>query len=177
MFENIPEYDRKRLVAKYDIAQVSTGVKDWLLAREVKVPNWSRDGQRDELNAFHAHVLRAIRENGYVIDENDRQFVGWEIAKRIIGLGVLHPFLEEDDIEEIIVRKGFVQTERRGQIQDEGYMASDEYFEQLAKRVAELSGKFTVSQTINWWLIIGIIAAIGLITWGVVWGRRRRRAT
>ncbi len=41
--------------------------------------------------------------------------------------------------------------------------------------VAGLSGDFTTSRTINWWLIIGIIVAIGLIIWGVVWGRRRRR--
>ncbi|MCJ7669267.1 MAG: DUF11 domain-containing protein, partial [Dehalococcoidia bacterium] len=41
--------------------------------------------------------------------------------------------------------------------------------------VAGLSDEFTVSQTINWWLIIGIVVAIGLIIWGVVWGRRRRR--
>ncbi len=39
--------------------------------------------------------------------------------------------------------------------------------------VAGLSGEFTASRIINWWLIIGIIAAIGLITWGVIRGRRR----
>jgi len=36
-------------------------------------------------------------------------------------------------------------------------------------------GEFTTSRTITWWLIIVIIAAIGLIIWGVVWGRKRRR--
>ena len=41
--------------------------------------------------------------------------------------------------------------------------------------VAGLSGTFTASRTINWWLIILIIVAVGLIIWGVVWGRRRRR--
>jgi hypothetical protein len=33
-----------------------------------------------------------------------------------------------------------------------------------------------VSRTINWWLIIGIIVAIGLIAWGVIWGRKKRKA-
>lgn len=141
MFQNLPEYDSKRLAARYSIDAVAASVREWLLNREVKVPEWSRDGHRDELNSFHAQVLRAIRESGCVIDEIDRQFLGWEIAKRIIGLGVLHPFLEEDDIEEIIVRKGFVQTERNGQIRDEGALASDGDFEQLAKRIAELGGK------------------------------------
>ncbi len=42
--------------------------------------------------------------------------------------------------------------------------------------VAGLSGTLTVSRSINWWLIIGLIAAMGLIIWGVVWRRRRRRA-
>ena len=42
--------------------------------------------------------------------------------------------------------------------------------------VAGLSGEFTTSRTITWWLIIVIIVAIGLISWGVVWGRRRGRA-
>jgi hypothetical protein len=41
--------------------------------------------------------------------------------------------------------------------------------------VAGLSGDFTTSRTINWWLIIAIIVAIGLIIWGVAWARRRRR--
>jgi hypothetical protein len=42
--------------------------------------------------------------------------------------------------------------------------------------VAGLTGEFTASRTITWWLIIVIIAAIGLIIWGVVWARRRRKA-
>jgi uncharacterized repeat protein (TIGR01451 family) len=42
--------------------------------------------------------------------------------------------------------------------------------------VAGLSDEFTTSRTIAWWLIILIIVAIGFIIWGVVWGRRRRRA-
>jgi len=44
--------------------------------------------------------------------------------------------------------------------------------------VAGLTGEFTVSRTITWWLIILLIVAIGLIIWGVVWRRRRKqRAT
>jgi hypothetical protein len=46
---------------------------------------------------------------------------------------------------------------------------------QYEVNVAGLSGTFTASRTINWWLIVGIIVAIGLIIWGVVWGIRRRR--
>jgi len=39
-----------------------------------------------------------------------------------------------------------------------------------------LDGEFTSSRSITWWLILIIVAAIGLIIWGVVWGRRTRRA-
>jgi hypothetical protein len=39
--------------------------------------------------------------------------------------------------------------------------------------VAGLPGEFTVSRTITWWIIVLVIAAIGLISWGVVWRRRR----
>jgi PKD repeat protein len=42
--------------------------------------------------------------------------------------------------------------------------------------VDELSDEFTTSRIIAWWLIILIIVAIGLIIWGVVWGRRRRKS-
>jgi len=41
--------------------------------------------------------------------------------------------------------------------------------------VAGLSGEFTASQTVAWWLVIVLIVALGLIIWGVVWGRRRGR--
>jgi len=48
--------------------------------------------------------------------------------------------------------------------------------EVVGNGITELSREFTASRTITWWLIIVIIAAIGLIIWGVVWGRRRRKA-
>jgi uncharacterized repeat protein (TIGR01451 family) len=41
--------------------------------------------------------------------------------------------------------------------------------------VGGLTGEFTASRTITWWLVIVIIAALGLIIWGVVWSRRRKR--
>ncbi|NWF77656.1 MAG: hypothetical protein HXY36_03575, partial [Chloroflexi bacterium] len=42
--------------------------------------------------------------------------------------------------------------------------------------VAGLQDGFTASRIITWWLILVIIVALGLIIWGVVWRRRRRRA-
>jgi hypothetical protein len=62
-----------------------------------------------------------------------------------------------------------------GQSQRVSFTRSGLDYGQYEVEVAGLSGEFATSRTINWWLIIGIIVAIGLITWGVVWGRRRRR--
>jgi len=62
-----------------------------------------------------------------------------------------------------------------GQTQQVSFTVSEMDYGQYEVEVAGLSGEFTTSRTITWWLIIGIIVAIGLISWGVVWGRRRRR--
>lgn len=125
----------------YDYNELVTQVQDYLIQNEIFVPRWRRDPQEEETLAFHANVLRALKALGFHIAEEDRQAVAQEVAKRIIGLGVLQPFLEQEGIEEIIVRDGFVQTEREGQIHDEGYLASDEYFYRLARRIADLEGK------------------------------------
>ncbi|MFU8796104.1 MAG: CARDB domain-containing protein, partial [Dehalococcoidia bacterium] len=42
--------------------------------------------------------------------------------------------------------------------------------------VAGLSDTFTAFRTITWWLIVVLLAAIGLIVWGVARARRKRRA-
>jgi hypothetical protein len=64
-----------------------------------------------------------------------------------------------------------------GQSKPVSFTVSGLDYGQYEVEVAGLTDTFTVSRTITWWLIILIIAAIGLIIWGVVWGRRRRRKT
>ena len=124
----------------YDYNEVATSVQDYLVEKEVSVPRW-KDYQEDEYLAFTAWILRGLKELRLKVDERDRQDVAREVGKRIVGLGVLQPFLEEDGIEEIIVRNGFVMTEREGQIRDEGYLAPDQYFYRLARRIADMEGK------------------------------------
>jgi len=128
--------DQKR----YDYNRIVAAVQDYCVEREISIPRW-RDAHEEERIAFHANVLRAIRRLGFEVAEEDRQDVAQEVAKSIIGLGVLQPFLEEEGLEEIIVRNGFVQTEREGQIFDEGPLASDEYFYRLARRIADMEGE------------------------------------
>ena len=68
-----------------------------------------------------------------------------------------------------------IVTLAAGQSKQVSFTVSGLDYGQYEVEVAGLSGEFTTSRTITWWLIIVIIAAIGLIIWGVVWGTRRRR--
>jgi pilus assembly protein CpaF len=125
---------------RYDYNKMVAQVQDYCVQREVPVPRW-RDAHDEEVNAFHANVLRAIRRLGFQIAEEDRQRVASEVADRIIKMGVLQPFLVEKGIEEVVVREGFVQVEREGQMEDVGPLAADDYFYALARRIADLEGE------------------------------------
>jgi uncharacterized repeat protein (TIGR01451 family) len=63
-----------------------------------------------------------------------------------------------------------------GQSKQVSFTQSGLGYGQYEVEVAGLTGEFTASRTIAWWLIILIIVAVGLIIWGVVWARRRRKA-
>ena len=63
-----------------------------------------------------------------------------------------------------------------GQSQQVSFTVSGLDYGQHEVEVDGLSDEFTTSRTITWWLIIVIIVAIGLIIWGVIWFRRRRKA-
>lgn len=126
--------------AGYDYNNLVTQVQDYCVRKEINVPRWRTAGEEDKL-AFHANVLRAMKNLGILVAEEHRQDVASEVAQRIIGMGILQPYLEMEGIEEIIVRDGFVQTERNGQIHDEGTLAPDNYFYLLARRIADLEGK------------------------------------
>lgn len=128
---------------RYDYNKLVAQIQEYCVEREVPVPRW-RGAHDEEINAFHANVLRAMRQLGFRIVEEDRQRVAREVAGRITKLGVLQPFLVEEGVEEIIVRDGFVQVEKEGQIEDIGYLglAPDSgYFYALARRIADLEGE------------------------------------
>jgi len=133
----------QELAGVHDLNHYATLVQDWCVDREVPVPSWrSSDGQEDEHDfAFRANVLRAIRVLQFPVPEPDLQEIARELVKRIIGLGVLHPYLEEDDLEEIIVRNGYVTVERQGELKPIGQLGEDAYFYRLARRVADMSGR------------------------------------
>jgi hypothetical protein len=66
-------------------------------------------------------------------------------------------------------------TLNAGQSKQVSFTVSELDSGQYQVDLAGLSGEFTVSRAITWWLILVIIVAVGLIIWGVVWGMRRRR--
>ena len=128
-------------IARYDYNELVKRGQDYMIQREIPVPRWRRNVNQEEDLAFHANVLRSLKELGFQVAEEDRQAVAREVANRITGLGVLQPYLDQDGIEEIIVRKGFVQVERQGQIHDVGDLAPDTYFYRMTRRIADLEGK------------------------------------
>ncbi|RLI34384.1 hypothetical protein DRO66_08905, partial [Candidatus Bathyarchaeota archaeon] len=64
-----------------------------------------------------------------------------------------------------------------GQSKQVSFTLSELEYGQYDVEVAGLIDEFSTSRTITWWLIIVIIAAVGLIIWGVVWGTRRKHKT
>jgi len=146
------------VASAYDYNSISKKVQDYCVEKEVPVPRW-RGAQEQERFAFRANVLRGIRELGIPVDERHLQDVADEIAKRIVGLGVLHPFLEEEELEEIIVRNGYVTVIREGNPEPIGFLASDDYFYRLSRRIADMEGK-------------GLRAAVPMIKVGLLDGSR-----
>ena len=63
-----------------------------------------------------------------------------------------------------------------GQSQTVIFTLSDMEYGDYEVEVAGLSGEFATTRTIHWWLIVAIVAGIGLITWLIVWRRRRKKA-
>ena len=62
-----------------------------------------------------------------------------------------------------------------GQSKQVSFTRSGLDYGQYDVEVAGLADEFTVSRTITWWLIILLIVAFGLIIWGALWGRKKRR--
>jgi pilus assembly protein CpaF len=118
---------------------ITTKIQSYLVDHEIAVPRWRRSADSDDL-AFRGRILQAMQSLRLQVDERERQAVTQEVSKRIIGLGVLQPFLEEEGLEEIIVRNGHVTVERNGQIQEVGNLADDAYFYRMARRIAEMEG-------------------------------------
>jgi pilus assembly protein CpaF len=109
-----------------------------LLRKGVTIPPWRATAK--ERSDFAFAVARVLAEER-LLPAGDARTVASDLANRMMGLGILEPFLREEGIEEIIVRQGAVLVWRKGQIEDTQMRAPDPYFYALAQRVAEMGGK------------------------------------
>lgn len=117
-----------------NILDLLPAVQEQVLIRGMPVPSWqATETERRRFVAAVAQILSEMRLPGLHPGE-----AAAVLAGAMTGIGVLQPLLEQDGIEEIIVRNGFVQVERWGVIENVGTMAPDFHFEQVARRAADL---------------------------------------
>lgn len=109
-----------------------------LLKRNVAIPPWrATDKERSD---FTFAVARVIVEERLLPSATARDAAA-DLANRMMGLGVLDPFLRREGVEEVVVRQGAVLTGQAGRMDDTAIRAPDSYFYALAQRVAEMGGK------------------------------------
>jgi len=118
--------------------QVLPKLQDALVRKGVTIPPWRATAK--ERSDFAFAVARVLAEER-LLPSADARSVASDLASRMMGLGVLEPFLREDGVEEIIVRQGAVLIWQAGHIEDTHIRAPDPYFYALAQRVAEMGGK------------------------------------
>jgi len=113
-------------------------VRDMLEKAGERIPPWR--ASPEEISRFRAQVAGIlVRLDGVpdaLVPDLAAEVVSW-----ICGLGPLQSLVDEDGIEEVIVRKGFVYVERFGKIEAIGWMGPDELFREIATRAADLGGR------------------------------------
>ncbi len=118
--------------------KILPGLQEAILRKGVSIPPWRATGK--ERSDFAFAVARVLAEER-LLPSGDARVVASELASRMMGLGLLEPFLRADGVEEIIVRQGAVRLWRNGSIEDTDIGAPDQYFHALAQRAAEMGGK------------------------------------
>ena len=116
-------------------------LQQMLLDRRIPFPPWKANADERAYFRFACLRILAEEESVFQIPRDELPQVAERLAANLSGLGVLEPYLASEGIEEIIVRNGLVQVERAGQVENVGYLASDDYFRRLAERVAEMGNK------------------------------------
>lgn len=114
-------------------------VEELILDRGVTVPGWhAEDETRRRFTDQVAKLLveaRLVTRDDQVIDASQT------LSQAITGLGLLQEYLSRPGVEEIIVRNGEVLLEEKGRIVNLGHLASDAYFERVARKAADLGGR------------------------------------
>ena len=100
------------------------------------LPDW-REGA-PEIQTFRDRVRRVLLP---LVRPDELEAATRRVADALSGVGLLQPFLREQDVEEVYVRGGEVAVERDGRLERLGEMAPASYWEKLIYRVAEQSGQ------------------------------------
>lgn len=112
-------------------------VRAYLEQRGATIPGWrAAESEQGLLRAAIAEALAQAR-----VPDGDIPALTVRVSEMLTGLGLLQATLKEPGLEEIIVRRGHLLVERGGQIEVRGHVASDPYFESLARRAADLGGR------------------------------------
>lgn len=122
-----------------DLTALLPRLQTHVLERGIPIPGWRAGG--DEHARFRAAIAQALVELRLdrAVGANERLAeAAGRLAGMMTGVGVLQPLMAGDGVEEIIVRDGFVQVERRGRIEDVGVLADNAHFLQVAQRAADL---------------------------------------
>jgi pilus assembly protein CpaF len=119
-----------------DYARFIPLVQQELQDRGVRVPPWG--ATEEECSPFTYAVIRALADLNLVREAAERQRVGPALADWMLGLGILQHLIDQDGMEDIFVTGGHVSVIRHGVAEALGILAPDEYFHNLAVRVADL---------------------------------------
>jgi pilus assembly protein CpaF len=112
-------------------------VQQGLLEREVSLPDWRARFPALE-GSFREHVRHLLLPHVRLVD---LEAVTERFADALSGLGLLQPFLRDEEVEEIYVRGGELAVEKGGWMQRLGVLAPPDYWASLIHRVADLSGQ------------------------------------
>lgn len=122
------------IAAQYDY--VLPRIQDILIARQVPVPRWEPEGS-PAYEKLKASIAAILVSHDMVPTAQIAGLVAQRFTRMMTGLGLLQPLMEEEGIEEIIVRNGHVFVEKSGGIDYRGHIAADRYFYQVSAAVAQ----------------------------------------
>lgn len=115
-------------------------VQAHILQQGLEIPREGTEGFEAQFSTFRSRIAALL--TGMLPREKregaDLPQIAGRFARMLVGTGVLQPLLEDDGVEEVIVRPGGqVFVERNGAIEALGQLAPDEHFYRVAAYVAD----------------------------------------
>jgi pilus assembly protein CpaF len=132
------------LLSQYD--HLLPQVQELIVAGNIETPKdratqtTSAASQLDGMDVFASRIavmlvgmLSRTQREGAPVPE-----IAGRFARMLVGVGVLQPFLEDDEVEEVMVRPGGrVFVDRAGRIEDLGQLAPEGHFYRVASFIAD----------------------------------------